>query len=335
MTRGLALVAALSAALAGCHCGGTEPGGAAPAAPPPGTQAPAATQVPAPVASAHCTLPRRSLRRPAGPRIVALGDVHGDLDATRAALRLGGAIDEEDRWIGGELIVVQTGDVLDRGDGERAILDLFDRLVAEAAAAGGAFIPLNGNHELMNAAGDLRYVTPGGFASFADVPEGAPKLDGVPEVALGRALAFRVGGLEARRLAQRSIAVIVGDTVFVHGGILPSYAEVLDEVDHAIRCWLAGEGGKEPPLAVVDPSGPLWSRHYASSPEPCDVLDEALSILGVRRMVVGHTVEPGGIRSGCDGRIWRIDVGMARHYGGPIEVLEIAGDRVRPIRTRR
>ena len=33
-------------------------------------------------------------------RIVAIGDLHGDLDAARAALRLAGAIDAQDRWIG-------------------------------------------------------------------------------------------------------------------------------------------------------------------------------------------------------------------------------------------
>ena len=60
-------------------------------------------------------------------RIVAFGDVHGDLEAARGALRLAGAIDEQDRWIGGDLIVVQTGDQLDRGDQEQAILDLFER----------------------------------------------------------------------------------------------------------------------------------------------------------------------------------------------------------------
>jgi len=55
-------------------------------------------------------------------RIVAFGDVHGDFEAARGALRLAGAIDELDRWIGGDLIVVQTGDQLDRGDQEQAIL---------------------------------------------------------------------------------------------------------------------------------------------------------------------------------------------------------------------
>src|SRR5688572_24286637 len=52
------------------------------------------------------------------PRLVALGDVHGDLAAARAALRLVGAIDWSNQWIGGDLVVVQTGDQLDRSDQE-------------------------------------------------------------------------------------------------------------------------------------------------------------------------------------------------------------------------
>ena len=70
-------------------------------------------------------------------RIVALGDLHGDLDAARAALRLAGAIDGTDRWVGGDLVVVQTGDQLDRGDQEQAVLELLERLQDEALAAGG------------------------------------------------------------------------------------------------------------------------------------------------------------------------------------------------------
>ena len=87
-------------------------------------------------------------RYPPAQRIVAIGDLHGDLEATRAALRLAGTIDEQDRWAGGTMVLVQTGDQLDRGDDEFEILDLLDALTVQAQAAGGAVHVLNGNHPL-------------------------------------------------------------------------------------------------------------------------------------------------------------------------------------------
>ena len=102
-----------------------------------------------------------STRFPAPRRLVAIGDLHGDLDATRRVLRLAGATDERDAWVGGDLVLVQTGDQLDRGDDEPEILDLFDRLAKEAAAAGGAVHVLNGNHEFMNVKGDVRPLAAG------------------------------------------------------------------------------------------------------------------------------------------------------------------------------
>jgi hypothetical protein len=46
-------------------------------------------------------------------------------------------------------------------------------------------------------------------------------------------------------------------------------------------------------------------------------------------MVVGHTVQKTGISSACEGRIWRIDVGLAHYYGGSVAALEIAQGQVR------
>ena len=37
-----------------------------------------------------------------------MGDVHGDYDAAISALKLAGAIDDNLRWIGGDLTIVQT-----------------------------------------------------------------------------------------------------------------------------------------------------------------------------------------------------------------------------------
>lgn len=55
------------------------------------------------------------------------------------------------------------------------------------------------------------------------------------------------------------------------------------------------------------------------------MLDESLRILGAKRMIVAHTVLD-SISSYCNGRVWAIDVGMSRYYGGNVEVLEIIDD---------
>ncbi len=49
-------------------------------------------------------------------------------------------------------------------------------------------------------------------------------------------------------------------------------------------------------------------------------------------MIMGHTVQEGGITPRFDGRVWCIDSGMSAYYGGTVEVLEIVGDRVRVLR---
>src|SRR3954470_8409708 len=128
--RILGLVLALSLAA----CGKTEP------PPQAGTERSRAVSAPAPVKAEYPRALDRdpSFQCPAAERIVAIGDLHGDVNALRAALRLGGAIDEAGRWIGKKLVVVQTGDQLDRGDDEPQIIELFARLRAEAQAAGGA-----------------------------------------------------------------------------------------------------------------------------------------------------------------------------------------------------
>ena len=254
-----------------------------------------------------CNLAPLPLRRPQPERLVAIGDVHGDIAAARSALKAAGAIDGSDNWIGGKLVVVQTGDVLDRGDDEQAILDLFFALEPKAKAAGGEFIFLNGNHELMNAAGDFRYVTPGSRNAFGD-----------------RVAALKPGGDYAKKLAQHDVVTIVGDTVFAHAGPVGPFATQLEEVNMSSRCWLDGQGGSgyEPPIAMTSEDSPVWTRAYGMETADCDAAKAAMTAIGVKRIVVGHTVQK-QINSVCDGAVWRIDVGLAKLYDGPIEVLEV------------
>jgi hypothetical protein len=275
-------------------------------------------------------------RYPPAQRIVAIGDLHGDLAATRTALRIAGAIDEHDDWVGGTMVVVQTGDQLDRGDDELEILDLLDALTAQAQTAGGAVHVLNGNHELMNVKQDLRYVTLGGFLDFLPTPVADPEavdpqtvVDAVHE----RLRACRPGKAFAKRLLHRNVITIVGDTVFVHGGVLPHVVDYgIERLNQETRAWIMADR-PYPPDILLASDGPVWSRHYSSDPdvEDCRLLEDALDGLGARRMVVGHTVRNEGISAACEDMVWRIDVGMARHYGGSPAVLELQNGRARII----
>ena len=265
-------------------------------------------------------------------RLIAMGDVHGDYDAAINALKLAGAIDDNLNWIGGDLTIVQTGDQLDRGDGERAILDLFERLGEEAHQAGGAFYSLLGNHETMNVELDLRYVTPGGYEDFADIPydETDPLISSYPENERGRVAAFRPGGPYAEILAGHNVVMVVDDTVFVHGGILPTHVTYgLERINEEVQAFF--KGNLTFPRVMESSESPVWSRHYSdeTGADECALLEETLNALSASKMVVGHTVQRFGITSACNSQVWRIDVGMAAYYDGSISVLEIVGDEVR------
>jgi hypothetical protein len=305
----LFLVVAL---LAGCTC---EPEGK------PSPPSPAPSAAPVQVAPAPD-------RIPVPDRLIAIGDVHGDVSAARRALRLAQATNEEDDWIGGNLVVVQTGDQLDRGDDEPEVLALFDALAHKAKARGGAVISLNGNHEVMNVQGDFRYVTEDAFRDFSSYAQGAA------DPARGRTLAFLPGGPVALKLADRPVTAIVGDSLFVHGAVLPGHVQAgLRLLNEQARAWMRGEL-KRIPVGLAGDDSVIWSRAYGEDvvqPAACEALARVLDGLKVKRIVVGHTVQKNGITSACDERAWRIDVGLARHYGGQTAVLEIRGSSVQAL----
>ncbi|KAL6988872.1 Glycosylated integral ER membrane protein [Sarracenia purpurea var. burkii] len=94
-----------------------------------------------------------------------VGDLHGDLAKARCALEMVGSLssDGRDLWTGGETVLIQVGDILDRCDDEIAILSLLHYLDIQAKATGEAVFQINGNHETMNVEGDFRYVDSGAF----------------------------------------------------------------------------------------------------------------------------------------------------------------------------
>ncbi|TPV96658.1 MAG: hypothetical protein B7733_03905 [Myxococcales bacterium FL481] len=245
-----------------------------------------------------------------GQRIIAVADVHGDVAALEYALELSGLMSAGGIWTGGDTIFVQTGDQLDRGADELAILNLLDDLAAQAP---GQVYVLNGNHEILNVELDFRYVD-------RDSDLGGPNSS-------QRENEMRPGGKWARRFAQRPNVLVLHGNVFVHGGLESAYVNY-QSVNSSIRSWMNGNASE--PAAAYKSDGPLWSRAYSDSGADCSQLNQVLSAVGADRMVVGHTIQ-NNVNSACGGKIWRLDVGMSYYYGeDKIGWLEIEGDTVTP-----
>ena len=283
-------------------------------------------------------------------RVVAVGDIHGDYDQLVTVLRDTGLVDDKTRWVGGKAWLVQTGDRVDRGPDSRKVMDLLQRLEKEAKKAGGAVQALLGNHEAMNMLGDLRYVTPEEFAAFRgpdserrrdaywEALQADRKKKGEPplgdeerkrfdaEHPLGwveHRLAFRPDGEYGAWLKRENAVIRVGETLFLHGGLSPKYADfALRDLNEKIRAELADP---DPLTALVsqDPDGPLWFRGLAQGdPALAAHLEAVLAKHRCRRMVVGHTVTDGNlVFPRYAGRVVQIDVGLSKVYGGPPAAL--------------
>ena len=187
-----------------------------------------------------CGIPYEPAIFPDAPRIVVLGDIHGDYKFAIDLLIIAKVIPKsgEIKWIGNNTVVVQVGDQIDRcrpignmlcdnpkllGNTDEAsdlkILSLFTELDKQARYMGGRVISLLGNHELLNVAGYMQYVSYLGLKQFENykTKEGTIINNGEE----GRKYAFKAGNDWGKYLGcNRHVATIVGNHLFVHAGIV-------------------------------------------------------------------------------------------------------------------
>src|SRR5688572_10362132 len=201
-------------------------------------------------------------------RLVAIGDIHGEIDGFKRILQAADLADATGRWTGRRAQLIQTGDYTDRGTGTRAVLDLLMALEQQARRDGGRAFALLGNHEVMNLIGDTRDVTPEIFATFADANSekkrneaweqyarlGAAKLargEPVPEVYRQTREAWMTahppGYVEYREafaprgkygawLRDKPIVTEVNGNIFMHAGISPATGpEKLEDLNLRVR----------------------------------------------------------------------------------------------------
>jgi len=200
--------------------------------------------------------------------VIAIGDVHGAFDDFVAILQHTGLVDKQNHWTGGKTTLVQVGDVLDRGPKPRNVMDLLMALEKEAEKDGGRVVPLLGNHEMMNIMGDLRYVTPENYASFADANSEERRKSGYkdfvkwrerhaalltelsqpielteaewmarhPAGFLEQREAFSPKGSYGKWLRGHAAVAEIEGAIFLHGGISPSVSSMkLNAINSRIR----------------------------------------------------------------------------------------------------
>jgi len=208
----------------------------------------------------------------AGQRIIAIGDVHGSYEGLVSILVETEIIDNEQNWIADDLILVQVGDLLDRGRDVRQVMDLLIRLQNDAKEHQSQVIVLLGNHEALNLLGILRDVNAEVYATFADrrskrrrkthfrafkhfwlhragqMGDDAPTFDGVkeqwyethPPGFIEYIDALSADGRYGQWLRTCPTSVKIGDTVFIHGGPGPALrGSSIDEINERITSELA------------------------------------------------------------------------------------------------
>lgn len=227
-------------------------------------------------------------------RIVAVGDLHGDFAAWRDIARAAKLIDAKGAWIGGNAVLVQTGDVVDRGPDSLKIIQDLVRLQREAQRARGQVIALVGNHEAMNVTGDLRYVSAKDFAAYADRQSAERRervytanketieaayrqrdpemtsdaikqawIESTPLGLLEHQANWRPDGQIGRWVISNPAVVLLDGNLFVHGGISPTFASVpIDEINRQVAAALTAQSPAEQAI-LNDPLGPLWYRGLA------------------------------------------------------------------------
>jgi hypothetical protein len=263
------------------------------------------------------------------------------------------------KWIGEDTYVVQVGDQVDRcrpygnlscdnknttkddEDSDLEIMLFYDSLDRIAKKYNGRVFSLLGNHEIMNITEDMRYVSYKGLTEYS------------PDRDINDGLNIRTDKFKtiiSKKMAcTRSTVLVIGDYLFVHGGIAKKLAfnYKLFDINSIIRKYLHDSSSlinhrkKLRDLLNSSNTSPLWYRKLAYIPMDingkeniqCKTLfnpiikeinkynNEEISnvpIIHVKGMVIGHTpqfvVFGTGITTACNDKLIRADIGASKAF---------------------
>ncbi|HEY0297696.1 MAG TPA: metallophosphoesterase, partial [Arachidicoccus sp.] len=190
---------------------------------------------------------------------------------------------EHYNWIFNKGHLVVNGDLFDRGDEVTPLLWLIYKLEEEAKSKGGYVHTIIGNHDVMNLAGDVRFVNEKYFEHA--------KLMGIDYMQL-----FDEHTELGRWLRTKNVMEKIGNRLFVHGGVSPLVNDLklsIEDINDKCRPFYDKIENSEAERfqSLYNRQALYWYRGYFTQPRAVmKDIDDTLNFYGCKQIVVGHTI---------------------------------------------
>lgn len=269
-------------------------------------------------------------------RHFVIGDIHGELNGLKEILKHAKVIDCDDNWSGRDIVLVQTGDVIDRGPHSIECVALLRKLQQQATQAReGKVVRLCGNHELWLLQGKFKY------ANFHHPEVLTEELKA--EISRGQVTAaytdgrrlFTHAGLRSR-LREELMSGIAPDELPVAPGDI-DLRVLVEHLNELFRGCVKSRQLHHHPIFYVgaerggsDPFGGIFWGDYSQISES----EGAWEI----PQVFGHTPSrKDKVQHNWNLTLINVDAGMCDHYGGFHVYLEIdpKGNVIEHSKTKR
>lgn len=282
-------------------------------------------------------------------RVIAIGDLHGDLDSLKQILIENKVIDHKGRWISGSDHLVLNGDLVNLGPQSFELLNFVMELEKQATAKRGKVHTILGNHEVMLATGKFNLLSPQDKKAFAGFV--AP---GLPYSSENLYAALTGHSLYAQWFRSLNSIIRINRQIFVHAG-LDSWMLNSDpeKINSLVRAWLKHSqmtlspepvGNIEPPppretKILIEPgSGPGGTsalndpKNERGALKPAmsvEVLDLILRQLNADSIAVGH-IQTHDQRISLQhslygSRVIQLDTGISEAEKGRLSALILQG----------
>ena len=244
-------------------------------------------------------------------RFLVISDLHGNLNGTIELLLAAGVMDTTFNWIYNGWLIVD-GDIFDRGEQVTSCLWLLYHLYQQAENdPDGKLIPVLGNHENMTIGKHIHKVE-GKYQETCEL------------LGMNYNELYGENTFLGSWLRSWQTILLLGDYLFVHGGISAGFAERFnspDSVNILISDYYHGRSVDQASLDYLfSNNGPFWYRGYFSTEEKWEksdpeIIERILKKYNLKNIIVGHTTFE-SIQFAQEGLVIAIDAGLKYQNSG-------------------